>query len=200
MERSLSIRKMTASALLIALGIVIPMFSPAKIVIPPASFTLASHVPVFMAMFISPGAAAAVAVGTTLGFLMGPFPLVIALRAATHVIFATFGAFWLKTRPQTLASPVKTQAFSLIIGLIHAACEVMVVSLFYFGGSMADSYYNTGFLTSVLLLVGVGSVVHSMLDFLITLGLLSVVTRQKGVAPLFPQYHPAGKARQQADM
>ena len=41
----------------------------AKIVIGPASFTLASHVPLFVAMFFSPGMAIAVALGTTFGFL-----------------------------------------------------------------------------------------------------------------------------------
>ena len=190
MQRSPSVQKMTASALLIALGIIIPMFSPAKIVIPPASFTLASHVPVFVAMFISPWAAAAVSLGTTFGFLMGPFPFVIVLRAATHLVFATMGSFWLAYRPQTLSTRLKTQGFSLIVGLVHAICEVLVVSLFYFGGSMAEGYYSSGFLSSVLLLVGVGSVVHSMLDFIIALALLAVVTRQRGVAALFPLYHP----------
>lgn len=45
----------------------IPMFSPLKIVIPPASFTVASQVAVFIAMFISPAVGISVALGTTLG-------------------------------------------------------------------------------------------------------------------------------------
>lgn len=45
-----SVKHLTISALLIGLGILIPMVMP-KIVIGPASFTLASHVPVFIAMF-----------------------------------------------------------------------------------------------------------------------------------------------------
>ncbi len=188
MQRSLSVQKMTACALLIALGIVIPMVSPAKVVIPPASFTLASHVPIFMAMFISPAAAAAVAAGTTLGFLLGPFHIVIALRAATHLGFAILGAVWLRRHPQTLASPLKTQGFSFIIGLVHAACEVLIVTAFYFSGSMAETYYSSGFFTSVLLLVGLGSIAHSMLDFLLTVLFLAVLTRQRNVAALFPLF------------
>lgn len=81
--------QLALAGMLIAIGIVIPMFSPIKIIIEPASFTLASHVPVFIAMFISPMMAAAVALGTTLGFLLGGFPLTVVLRALTHVIFAT---------------------------------------------------------------------------------------------------------------
>ena len=48
-----NILKVVMAGLLCAVGIIIPMFSPLKIVIPPASFTVASHVAVFIAMFIS---------------------------------------------------------------------------------------------------------------------------------------------------
>ena len=64
------------------------MFMP-KIVLEPASFTLASHVPVFIAMFISPLVAFAVALGTTIGFLMSGLPVIIVMRALSHVVFAT---------------------------------------------------------------------------------------------------------------
>jgi len=65
--------QLTASALLCAIGIVIPIFSPVKIILGPASFTLASHVAIFIAMFISPACAAVVALGTTFGFFIGGF-------------------------------------------------------------------------------------------------------------------------------
>lgn len=45
---------LSLSAILTALGILIPLVMPAKIVIGPASYTLASHVPILLAMFISP--------------------------------------------------------------------------------------------------------------------------------------------------
>lgn len=63
------VRQLTISALLIAMGILIPMVMP-KIVIGPASFTLASHVPLMIAMFFSPGMAVAVALGTAFGFFV----------------------------------------------------------------------------------------------------------------------------------
>ena len=62
-----SVKRLTISALLIAMGIIIPMVMP-RITIGPASFTLASHVPVFIAMFISPVVAIAVSLGTGFGF------------------------------------------------------------------------------------------------------------------------------------
>ncbi len=86
------LRTMITAALLCAVGIVIPLFSPIKIVMEPASFTLASHVALFVAMFISPFTAAVVTVGTTLGFLLGGFPIVIVARAATHIVFVLIGA------------------------------------------------------------------------------------------------------------
>ena len=95
-----SIRHLTIAALLIGMGIVIPMVMP-KIVIGPASFTLASHVPVFVAMFFSPAMAIAVALGTTFGFFL-TLPPIIALRALSHVVFAVIGAFYLQKHPDIL--------------------------------------------------------------------------------------------------
>ncbi|NLW78480.1 MAG: hypothetical protein GXY32_03580 [Ruminococcaceae bacterium] len=180
MQRTRSVQKLTTAALLIAIGIIIPMFSPLKILIEPASFTLASHVAVMLAMFISPGVAGAVAVGTTLGFFFGGFPIVIVLRAATHVVWAVLGSLWLSRHPGTLSSPAKSQLFSLVLGLVHGALEFIVVSMFYLGGTGGSN-----FLYSVLLLVGVGSVVHSMVDFLIALIIAKALSRNTMINALF---------------
>ena len=48
------IQEMTFAALLTAIAILIPSIMPIKLIIPPASYTLGSHVPIFLAMFISP--------------------------------------------------------------------------------------------------------------------------------------------------
>lgn len=191
------IQTMTATALLIAIGIIIPFFSPLRIVLEPASFTLASHVCIFLAMFISPLTAAAVSVGTTLGFFLGGFPLVVVLRAGSQIIFALVGAFLLKQRPNILQGAAKTQLYSFGIALLHAAAEMLVVTFFYFGGGMGTAYYAQGFVVSVLLLVGVGTVVHSMVDFLISLLILKALSRQKQLAALF-RYSPYIPARQNA--
>ena len=94
----------TLAGLLCAIGIIIPMFSPIKIVLEPASFTLASHVAIFVAMFISPTVAISVTLGTTLGFLLGGFPIVVVMRAFSQIIFATIGAFMLKKNKEWLNS------------------------------------------------------------------------------------------------
>ncbi|MDR1573365.1 MAG: hypothetical protein LBS24_03550 [Clostridiales Family XIII bacterium] len=178
-----SVQRITAAALLTAVGILIPMVMPIKILIEPASFTLASHVAIFIAMMLSPAIAAAVAVGTTIGFLVSA-PLVIALRAASHLVFATVGGFYLQKHPETLSSPIKVHVFSFLIAVLHSVCEVAVVCAFYFGGGMSAAYYESGLLKGVILLLGVGGVVHSLVDFEIALVIHKALSGQRGFAAL----------------
>ncbi len=155
---SKKVKTMTVAALLSAIGIIIPMFAP-KIYIEPMSFTLASHVAIFIAMFISPSVAVAVALVTSAGFFIAAFPLVVVLRALTHLIFVTIGALLLKKNNNILLSLKTSVPFALLISLIHAAAEVVAVSMYYFGEGQTLSPYF------LFILVGVGTVVHSMIDF-----------------------------------
>lgn len=158
------VKIMTVSALLCALGILIPLSFP-SIRLEPASFTLASHVPVIIAMFISPTVAAFVASVSTLGFLAAGFPIVIVFRASTHLLFSLIGAFLLKRNNHMLHSIKSTSLYAIFISLIHGVAEVGVVTYFYWVSGMSSAYYEKGFLISVVLLVGVGTFFHSLLDF-----------------------------------
>ena len=80
MVKSKSLYHLALAGVLCAIGIIIPIFSPVKIRLDPMSFTLASHVAIFLAMFISPAVGVAVSVGTTLGFLVGGFTMPVVLR------------------------------------------------------------------------------------------------------------------------
>lgn len=171
-----SIQTMTIAALLCAVGIVIPMTFP-KIWVGPASFTLASHVPIFLAMFISPGVAAAVTLGTTLGFFLSGLPLVITLRALSHIVFILIGALMLKKHPAEMTFSAGSLLFGLFLGVIHAASEVVVVTFFFFGGRLSSATYSSGYVTSVLLLVGLGGLVHSMVDFGISVAAWKPISR-----------------------
>lgn len=167
MKQNDKVKIMTISALLSALGILIPMTFP-SLRAEPASYTLASHVPITIAMFISPTVATFVAIITSFGFLINGFHIVIVARAVTHIIFALVGALILKKNTQLLSSFKNTALFSFFISLIHGAAEVAVVSFFYFSGmysGMFDVYREKGFLISVILLVGVGTVIHGMVDY-----------------------------------
>jgi niacin transporter len=181
MKKENRLLTLVTAALLCAIGIVIPMFCP-KIVIGPASFTLASHVPIFIAMFISPPVAVAVALGTTLGFFIAGFPIVIVLRALSHIVFVMIGAFLLKKQPRMLSTAAGAVGFGLLTAVIHAACEVLVVTYFYFGNQMTKANYANGYVVSVLLLVGFGGVVHSMIDY----GIAVAVWKPLGRTVRFP--------------
>ena len=98
-----NVRFMTLTALLTAIAIFIPIAMPLKLVIPPASYTLGSHVAIFIAMFINPWMAIFVVLGSSYGFFIsGAYPLVIVFRALSHILFATLGAFFLQKHPKTL--------------------------------------------------------------------------------------------------
>lgn len=148
------------AGLLSAIGIMIPMFAP-KIIIEPASFTLASHVAIFIAMFISPEMAISVALISSFGFFIAGFPLVVVLRALSHLIFATIGAVILKRHNNILLSAKTMIPFGLLLAVIHAVAEVTVASLYYLGtGTSKSTYFIFG-------LVGIGTIIHSMVDFTI---------------------------------
>ncbi len=185
MNNHMRVYRMVVAALLCAIGIVIPMFSPLKIILEPMSFTLASHVAIMVAMFISPTVAISVSLGTTLGFFLGGFPLVVVLRALSQVIFVVIGALWLKKHPYTLASVGSNIAFNCVIALIHALGEIVVVMYFYFGNLLPESNYTKGFAVTVLLLVGVGTFVHSTVDFYISVLLWKALGRSHYVSELF---------------
>lgn len=149
-----NVRKITYTGLLTALAIVIPLyFGFLKIQAGPFSATLASHVPVFLAMFFGPAAAVAVGVGSTLGFLMTT-PAVVAARAFMHVFVGLIGALLLK-------KGVSFRTVILITAPIHGILEALAVIPFGF-----TAY-------QVLVVVGVGTILHHLVDGVIS----SVVVR-----------------------
>ncbi|HGZ5002456.1 TPA: hypothetical protein ACOK70_002030 [Enterococcus faecalis] len=187
-----SVKRLTISALLIAMGIIIPMVMP-RITIGPASFTLASHVPVFIAMFISPVVAIAVSLGTGFGFFLSATPI-IALRALSHLIFAVIGAVILQKHPEILINKEgkftllngKLQLFNVGIGVIHSAAELVLVSVFYTMGNLPGTYYTAGFMYSIFLLMGVGGLIHSLVDFSIAYFLASTLSKHVDI-PTFTE-------------
>jgi niacin transporter len=119
-------------------------------------------------MFISPAAAFFVALGTTVGFFFGGFPIVVVMRAATHIVFATVGALYLQKIKNTLTVPIHAFLFAFVVALIHAVSEVAVVTPFISGQHDAG-YYNEGVCHLRHPACRVGSVIHSIVDFYIAL-------------------------------
>ena len=188
MKPKFDIQRMCVAAVLCAIGILIPIISPVKIQLGPMSFTLASHVAVFIAMFISPYTALSVTLGTTVGFLLAGFTPIVVLRALSHLVFAMSGAYLLsKNSIKYTGNIFKITLFGLVLGIIHAACEVVVVTCFYFAGMAISGT----FMYSVVFLVGGGTLIHSMMDFLLAL----IVWRAAVHVLKIPANYKPGKAK-----
>ena len=120
--------------------------------IPPFSATLASHLPVMIAMLISPYVALMVGLGSALGFLIKLGP-VIAARAAVHAVFGVAGAVAIR----------KGLSFGQALMLtlpIHAIGEALIVLPFGFSLQKAG------------LVVGVGTALHHLIDAAISLAVV----------------------------
>ncbi len=178
MQRNTKVLHLATSALLVAIGILIPVVSPVKIPLGPAgSFTLASHVAIFLSMFLSPITAGAVAIGCTLGFLLTT-PLPIVLRALTHLVWAVLGAWWLKKHPDILYKPVQSALFCIITALVHAVLETAICMVLFFGGAMAD---KGGLWLTIFLPVGLVTILHSCVDYAVALLVWRPLRNLKGV-------------------
>ncbi|CYT87641.1 membrane protein [Streptococcus suis] len=154
-----SVKQLSISAILTAFAILIPLMMPIKIIIGPASYTLASHIPLFIAMFISPATAIFVALGSSLGFFLAGFPIVIVFRALTHLFFLTLGAVLVKRFP-TLMDSKRFLLLGIGLNLLHGLGEYIVVMVLTSGQQTSATYW-----IMMLGLVGVGSAIHGLLDF-----------------------------------
>jgi len=151
--------KLTTTALLIGIGILLPMVIP-TIMIPPASYTIGVHVPIFVAMFISPWMAIAVTFGTTIGFFFSA-PLVIVWRAASHLIFVIPAVLYISKANKAELKGFKLRILSFLIAIMHAVAETIAVLTFY----MATVFPSGQGMWWVVSFIGFGTIIHSMLDF-----------------------------------
>lgn len=164
-------REMVYAALLTALAIIIPIqFSFLKIVIPPFfTATLASHLPMFMAMIISPMVGVVVGIGSTLGFLFAGLPIPVVFRAATHILIGYVGAkliLKLKSLPKV----------AIITAPLHGLAEALVVIPF------------VGLdLNKLLVVYFIGVIIHHLLDATIAGVVLEAIAKpqKKTIYTLF---------------
>lgn len=157
-------KDMVLTGLLMAFAIIIPVVFGGflRVNIPPFSATLASHVPIFLSMFLGPVPAAVVAVGSGIGFLMTSLP-VVAARAFMHLGVGLVGAYMLKSGKSYFATMTVTAP-------IHGILEALVVMPFGF------NFY------AAFVVVGIGTILHHSVDAVITKMLLPIL---KIVSPAF---------------
>ncbi len=177
MKTSIKTRDMVVSALLIAIGILIPMIftgPPFRIVVGPYSATLMAHVPVIIAMFISPLTATFTAVGTTIGFFFTA-PLIVAVRAASHIVFAVLGAY-------LISKGIRAILLCAITGVVHSVIEGIIVMIFYVGGFSAP---NAGYtIASLVIITIIGTFIHHCVDFAIAYAVGKGLSRAKMIPRL----------------
>lgn len=150
-----NIRKLIITALLIAFSIVIPVVfgSFLKVYIPPFSATLASHVPLFIAMFIGSFEAGVVGVGSALGFLVAIPNPVVAARAATHIVVGIIGG-------KLVQKNLKYATVMALTAPVHGLLEAIVVYAF-----TKDIFLS-------FVVTGVGTILHHFVDSMIAAPLL----------------------------
>ena len=160
MDNREKIRKMMFAAVLIAISIIIPtQFGFLRIVIGPFTATIASHVPMFLAMLISPEVAIAVGVGSALGFFITS-PLVIAARASMHVVVGYVGALIIK-KDKNLKKAIA------ITAPIHGILEGLAVIPF---GASAYQF---------IVVVAVGTTIHHFVDGAISYALANALAKAR---------------------
>lgn len=153
-----NIRKMVFTALLISLSIVIPLtFGFLAIQIGPFTATLASHVPMFLSMFLGPLSSAMVGIGSGLGFFITKGAYVGA-RAFMHSIVGACGAYLIKREVSYTKVVIGTS-------FLHGILEALVV--IPFGITFK----------SILITVGLGSVLHHLVDGFLAYGFIKIFAR-----------------------
>lgn len=159
-----NLKKMVISSLLIAMSIIIPVvFGPfLKVYIPPFSATLASHVPMFIAMFLGPFEAAVVGIGSVIGFLFAIPDPIVAMRAASHIVVGYIGAKMIMKK----ISYGKVVAFT---APIHGILEGLIVLIF------------TSNIVLSIVVTGIGTIIHHVIDGIISLPIIKIIQKGLGI-------------------
>ncbi len=153
-------KKLAITALLTALAILIPFAVFFKVIIPPFTATIGSHVPMFISMLLGPEVAIMTGIGSALGFFLNLGPL-IGARAFMHVFVGLFGALLIK----------KGWSFGkvvLITGPLHGLLEVLIVMPF-----IELDVYN------LLIITGVGTFLHHLVDGFISQVIVRFLQKSK---------------------
>lgn len=178
MNTKFKTKDLVTTALLIAFGILIPLaFGFLRVTLPPAfTATLLAHVPIFIAMFISPLSALFTAIGTTIGFAFGGCDPVVVARAGSHIVFALVGAFMIKKRYSLVLT-------GIAVTVIHALVEALTVYAFLALGWSAIKEGQTFFMVAFYT-TGIGTLIHSTIDYIIAVLVGSALARAHVIPPL----------------
>lgn len=150
------------AALLTALSMIIT-FSPLRLPFPPPfSVTLGSHVPTMVALFINPTVTLFTVIGSVIGFAVtAADPIIVPLRAATHILFALVGRYLIMHR--FIKNDIVNYIVVIVVtSLIHALSESLVVML------VTPIIAPEKMTSTIVTLTFVGTIFHHYVDALIT--------------------------------
>jgi len=169
-------KKITISAVLTALSFVYIIFMPG-INIPLWSFTPFSHIFLFIACLISPYTAFMTYLAVVGGFILRPgATYFVWLRAASHLFFIIFLVIYIKIFK--LKSKKHILIASACTAVIHAGFEVLAVLL-----GLAVGFEGNGTLYYILVVVGLGTLGHSLLDYFAAIFVFKVSRLEKFIEP-----------------
>lgn len=162
-------RDLALTGILTAIAIIIPLIVPLKIVLPPFTATFASHLPLILAMFISPLSAVFVAIGSAIGFLFSPLPSapIVAARAAMHVFFVFAGAVMIRKR-------VNLFVVVFVTMVIHALSDMGIVYVLFSSG--VNLLKGQG-MAIVQEIIGIGTSLHHLVDFALAIVVLTATAK-----------------------
>lgn len=163
-------RELTLAALLTALSLLIT-YSPVKLNLIFFTLTPGAHVPTMLAMFSSPWVVIMTVIGSCIGFLTAlpaPSSILVAIRAATHLVFALWGIRKIKDGRMNMFLII------LITALMHALTEGLAV--FFLTPVIIN--VDTAALTAAAIAF-FGTFVHHFIDCAITAPILAALSKAK---------------------
>ena len=164
--KNVKTKDLVTAALLAALSMLIPNVFP-TLPFGPFTATFASHVPVFVAMFVSPWVAAAAGLGSMLGFFLKGVEIYIVARAAMHIFVGIAGAFLIKKN----FNVILVGALTLIL---HALLETVAVVPFLNIIKVNPTY-------AWYQLIICGTAIHHVIDYIIAYFVVLGLKRAKAI-------------------
>lgn len=152
-------RELVTSSLLAALSLTIPLAfgGLVTVAIPPFTATIASHVPLFLSMLVSPAGAIMVGAVSAVGFLIKLGP-VIAARAAMHAVVGGVGASLVRR-----GMPFRNALLAVLP--VHALTEGFIV--LFFGWTLQRAG----------VVVALGTAIHHLVDTAIAISLAGILSK-----------------------
>lgn len=148
------------SSIVIGMSILIPFYTPFKLVIPPASYILFSYIPVFLALYYSRSLALCAVLCMSIALYGTHFPLSIVAECLSHLLLAIVGSLYIRNHADILNSVRSYIPFCIRMACLLALGEMSVSMLIFF--IKHNITPNTIFVA--LILVGGVALVHSFID------------------------------------